>query len=140
LIIADHQLLQDLRAGRPTGVGSPATMSGGDPNGGFGLLTTTSPTAFGRINLGENAEFDVWQKDGSIDAVLALEFTHLAGTIDYGGVKHPLLERRKLQTHVVTPLGRPVLLGTLNKPLNNGRIGSNQDDRLWLAFLRVTTK
>lgn len=140
LIIADHQLLQDLRSGRQTGAGSPAAVSGGDPNGGFGLLTTTSPTAFGRIDLGENAEFDVSKEGDTIDAVLALNFTRLAGTVDYGGIKHPVVEKRRLQTRIITKLGRHVLLGTLNKPLNTGRIGSNEDDRVWLAFLRVTTK
>ena len=138
LIIASSQLLKDMRAGRQTGLGNPAPMSSVNPNGGFGLITTLSPTAFEMLPLGERIEFEFTEGDDGLQITAAIDFTHLSGTMLYGSIRHPVVETRKLVTSLRAVENRRMLLGTLNKPLGTGFADSNKDDRVWLAFLRFT--
>lgn len=138
LILAHHGLIEDLRAGRQTGLGKPAEVEGGDPNGGFGFITTLSPTAFEMYPLGERIEIEYAEADGVIALNGAFEFTHLNGTTQYGSIRHPNIETRKLVVGVRTEPGKRVLLGTLNRPIDTGVKSENHEDRVWLAFLRFT--
>ncbi len=140
LIIANRELLKDLRAGKQTGIGTPPAMEGGNPNGGFGFITTLSPTAFEMHPLGESAEFEFTETEQGLEVTLGVEMTRLSGTVPYTGIDHPVVETRAFTTSVYAIEGRRVLLGTLNKPLNTGFAASNQLDRIWLAFLRVSAK
>ncbi len=137
LIIADKDLLRDLRSGSQAGLGAQPPVEGGNPNGGFGLITTLSPTAFQITPLGESLKINVTGEGGDLSALAALSITRLAGTVSYNGIAHPVFERRELSVRVLARPGRPVLLGTLNKAVNTGWPGSNQEDRIWLAFLRI---
>lgn len=140
LVIASKDLLHELRAGTQSGLGAQPPVEGGSSNGGFGLITVLSCTAFQTQSLGESLEMDVTQEgpDGTVDAVVNLEINRLAGTVPYQNIQHPVFEKRRINTCVTTEPGRAVLLGTLNKAVNTGWTGSNQEDRVWLAFLRVS--
>ena len=138
LILAHHGLIEDLRAGRQTGLGKPAELEGGDPNGGFGFITTLSPTAFEMYPLGERIEIEYAEADGVIALKGAFEVRHLNGTTQYGSIRHPNIETRKLVVGVRTEPGKRVLLGTLNRPIDTGVTSGDHEDRVWLAFLRFT--
>lgn len=138
LVLADHDLLHDLRSGKQSGLGTPSTVDGKATHGGFGLITTTSPTAFERRPLGIRFEMDPAFDQDLFDITLSIEITRLTGTVDYGGIKHPVVGNQHLQTCVLTHVNNPVLLGTLAPATHTGFDASCKDDRVWLAFLRVT--
>ncbi|MDB6137358.1 MAG: hypothetical protein JWO94_430, partial [Verrucomicrobiaceae bacterium] len=73
MILGDRELLKDLRAGRQMGVGAQPPVEGGNPNGGFGLITTLSPSAFQKRNLGERLKLDVSCIEDRVDATVAVE-------------------------------------------------------------------
>ncbi|MDB6075713.1 MAG: hypothetical protein JWO89_3353, partial [Verrucomicrobiaceae bacterium] len=123
-----------------TGVGAQPPLEGGNLNGGFGLMTTLSPTAFQVNNLGEELQILLTCSGEVVQAVLALRICHLDGTVLYNGIKHPVFGRQNIATTVRTEIGRPAFLGTLNKALNTGYKDSNNEDRIWLAFLRVSAR
>lgn len=140
LILANHELLQDLRAGRQTGVGALPAKAGGNTSGGFGLITTLSPTAFEMTSTGERLELEVAQTNDEFDAELSVVLRRLSGNVIYNGIPHPVFEVQSLNTNVHLRPGEPTLVGTLNKPLHTGWKDVNTEDRVWLAFLRVTAK
>jgi hypothetical protein len=140
LILANRKLLQDIRAGRQTGVGAQPPMPGGNPNGGFGLITTLSPTAFEMRPLGDTMEIDPVVQGRLVFANIALSICHRIGGVPCNGIDHPVYGQQKLQTSVRGQLDRPILLGTLNKARSTGFAGSGKDDRIWLAFLRISAK
>ncbi|MBL9133903.1 MAG: hypothetical protein JNG86_22010, partial [Verrucomicrobiaceae bacterium] len=129
---------KDLRSGRQTGLGNPAPVDGGNPNGGFGFITTVSPTAFEMIPLGESMEIEVTEGDLGIGAHVSIHFTRLSGTVPYTSIHHPIVETRRLVVSIRAAENRRQLLGTLNKPFANGLSTSNKEDRVWFAFLRLT--
>jgi len=136
LLIADDDLLADLRAGRQTGTGV-APPAGSPHNGGFGLMTTVTPTAHETQELGVKLEIEVSRDDQELTLKVKPQLTRLIGEKKYVGVVQPLFESDSLSTTLKARLGVPQLLGTLNRPLNTGLKEGNQEDRVWFAFVTV---
>ncbi len=138
MILADHDLIEDLRAGRQTGLGAPPPVLGKMTDGGFGLITTTSPTAFEMQPLGARLELDPVIARDTFYATFALELTRLTGTVNYGGIEHPVFGVQKIVTSIAGRIGGTVFLGTLSRAAGNGFAASSKDDRIGFAFLRVS--
>lgn len=138
LILADSQLISDLRAGHQHGLGNPAPMDGGNPNGGFGFITTLSPTAFDMFTLGDSLELEYYEGDAGLEVQLGVRLTHLSGTVPYTSIRHPVVETRSLTTTLRVIENRRTLLGTVSKPFATGFDGSNKENRVWFAFLRLS--
>ncbi|MDB6119289.1 MAG: hypothetical protein JWO08_3070 [Verrucomicrobiaceae bacterium] len=136
LLIADDELLADLRAGRQTGSGV-APPTGGPHNGGFGLMTTVTPTAFQSRELGTKLEIEVSHEDQLLSLKLKPQLTRLIGEKRYMGVVQPLFESDSLATTIKVRPGLTQFVGTLNRPLNTGLKEENQENRVWFAFVTV---
>lgn len=137
LFIADHQLIDDLRHGRQSGVGAQPPMEGENPNGGFGLMTSLSPTAFEMTQLGERLEFDPVVSKDQVDVTHTTEFRRLAGKVRYNGLDHPVFENRGITARASGAVGTPVLLGTYSKAAGTGFHNTQPNDRVWFGFLHV---
>ena len=139
LWIANTQLLDDLRSGRQVGLGlPPKTLGASSANGGFGLMTTTSPTTFEMKPLGTSIEADISDGANSTSVSVSIDLTRLIDEIHYTDIPQPVFECQKLITSVSPRIDAPILLGTLSKPLDNGLSKSNNDDRVWLAFMTIS--
>jgi hypothetical protein len=138
LTIADQRILDTLHAegGAPTR-GSIHQLPAS--NGGFGIITKTTPTTFETRNTGESLEIDpIVEEDGvTINISLAPEKITLLKTIKYQDVDQPIFQTQKLATAVSLRVNVPLLVGTMSPPVNTGAPGGNQEDRIWLAFMTV---
>lgn len=138
LVIADHQLIGDLRQGRQSGFGAQPPMEGVNPNGGFGLITSLSCTAFESVVLGELIELEPVIGGGRAEVMHSTQFRRLAGKVRYNGIDHPVFESRSLNARSGAELGKPALLGTFSKATSTGFTNTQPDDRVWFGFLRVS--
>lgn len=136
LLIADDALLADLRAGRQTGTGNP-TAATSPHNGGFGLMTRATPTAFDSRMLGAMLELEVTRENNYLHILARPQLSRQIGESIYNDTKHPLIEAMSLKASTVARAGIPCYLGTLNRPLNTGAKEGNQEDRTWFTFLTV---
>jgi hypothetical protein len=117
---------------------APAPDRALDPaNGGFGFITRAFPSAFTTRNAGDTLEIDSVLHDGgqSLHVSFAPERTRLLGLRKTEGIEQPLFETQRVQTHVNLEFNRPLLIGTMNPPINTGADHGNTEDRIWLSFL-----
>ena len=138
LWIADSKLLDDLRAGRQEGTGVEPPAEGGTNNGGFGLITATSPTTFEMANLGTviEAEFTADEKGSTASVHVTLK--RLIEQQRYAGLDQPVFETQSITAQLPVRIGAPQLIGTLSKPLNTGIKSCNKEERVWLAFVTIS--
>ncbi|MBL9133902.1 MAG: hypothetical protein JNG86_22005 [Verrucomicrobiaceae bacterium] len=134
LVIADDQLLEDLRAGRQVGTGA-APPSASPHNGGFGLMTAATPTNFAMRALGSRLVLTVRSGENGLRVTASPEFSRLVTRSTFAGISQPVFGSQQLTTTRPARLGIPLLLGTVNRALNTGLQESEKEDRLWLAFL-----
>ena len=137
LVIGDDALLADLRAGRQTGLGGSPPDVGCPYNGGFGLMTRVTPTAFETRMLGAKLELDVVREHQHLIITAKPQLSRKIGESAYSGSQHPIIEAMSLSVSTFARAGAPCFLGTLNRPLNTGVKEGNQEDRTWFAFLTI---
>jgi hypothetical protein len=136
LVIADDQLLGDLRAGRQTGTGTPPSAAN-PHNGGFGLMTTATPTKFATNEVGTRLEIEIRRDEGVLQLIAKPQLSRLLCQRTYAGVQQPVFTAQSISTTRPARLGIPLFLGTLNRPLNTGLPESEKEDRVWFAFITL---
>ncbi len=136
LVIADDALLSDLRAGRQLGTGA-APPTSNPHNGGFGFMTRSTPTAFAMRPMGTSLEIELRRSDQDLILLAKPTLTRLIGQQVYIGVSHPIFSSQSLSMTQSIRIGTPLLLGTLNRPLNTGLKNCEADDRIWFTFITV---
>lgn len=120
-------------ATKPAAAAAPEKVNPRHPaNGGLGIITSITPTAFEVRPLGDEIDFGI---DGGRMIHLALKNTHLAGFQNFNGELQAQFSSREMVTAVSVVSGLPVFLGTLSAAQKTGGEFEKQTETVSLAFL-----
>lgn len=134
VIITEAKLREQLMKPR---IGKPPLPA---PNAGSNLIIPLSPRSIEVRNLGDMLELETTADEGSssnLSARLTAEKVRLLNMRQVEGKDEPVFSLQSLATTVKLKLNEPSLVGTLNAPSKTGAPGSNNDERVWLAFLTL---
>ncbi|BDS06231.1 hypothetical protein NT6N_12710 [Oceaniferula spumae] len=108
-----------------------------------GLKVPVTPSAFETRNVGVTVETEfllAGNNDGTCDLIIAPEFiNHIGESVAGQGVAEttmPVFETQRLQTNVTLNIGKPYLLGTMNRPPSS-KLDGDLPNRVWFATVTV---
>jgi len=101
--------------------------------------------SFETRNTGVTMEIEtvVGEEGRFVDINIVPQVVQLGGMLEFGGIAakypaQPLFTTRKITTSATSGLGVPVFLGTMSYPRENGVNARKDDERTFLAYVRVT--
>ena len=112
--------------------------------GAAAIKLPSTPTGFQTKSVGTSIEIEVRidPKTRYVEVNLVPSIVSYLGLMQVDGVAQrypaqPLFSTRKITTSVTAGFGKPMLLGTMNQPRDNGVNGRKDDGKTSLAFIRV---